>query len=203
MIFITSIEQVCREREKHCIPTKSDARDVLYLPKFNSHVRCVHYSTHREWKIETSRSSAPSGEGRTQQHYIVSIITGKQERFLMSLYRTSRSLQFCFFTQLHPLIFKAAIVWHCWSDFKIENITFTCCIYLGGTYTIIQVWPTTCIVWCTWWRWLLIDFCCSNAVQFGLQRYYNAEYTQTNGLWMNTGLRHKEWMCNMPFKTKQ
>lgn len=122
---------------------------------------------------------------------------------LMSLFRYSRLLQLCFLHAQHSPTFKTAIGWHCWGDFKIENISLTCSISPTRTDTMIQVWPATCLVQYAWWRWLLIDFCCSNAVQFRLQRYYNAEYTQTNGLWMNTGLRHKEWMCNMPFKTKQ
>lgn len=42
-------------------PTSWDDGDVLYLPKFYSGVRCVHYSTHREWQIEGSRSSSSSG----------------------------------------------------------------------------------------------------------------------------------------------
>lgn len=48
-----------RNSEKLCpLPDSRDAGDALYLPKFNSHVRCVHYSTHREWQIEISCSSS-------------------------------------------------------------------------------------------------------------------------------------------------
>lgn len=45
-------------RVKHCVATHWNPGDVLYLPKFNSHVRCVRCSTHGEWQIESSGSSS-------------------------------------------------------------------------------------------------------------------------------------------------
>lgn len=56
------------ERGKHRTPAARDSGDVLYLPIFNSRVRCVHCSTHGGWQIESFPEQrwdgAPSGESR-------------------------------------------------------------------------------------------------------------------------------------------
>lgn len=134
-----------RNSEKLCpLPDSRDAGDALYLPKFNSHVRCVHYSTHRERQIEISCSSS-----RMELPWEkVGLNSFKLFPFSLESKSTLYSLLTPFYMTLGSLKFRVFICAACRQPFcdiakgssKIENIPL---IHTSPARTdsVIQVCP--------------------------------------------------------------